>query len=225
MRLYYLTAEKWAKKVIEERRVKISLFEELNDPFELSPHVLPTQEHRRVAKVLREHLSKQRGVICFSTQWHSPVMWAHYGDKHYGMCLGFDVPDELAMRVSYKTKRLSFDVDLTARNAGVTPEMVKAMLLTKFEAWRYEREYRVMADLQDRDEDGRYYAKFGEQMTLREAIIGARCETSQQYVATWVGNLESEVKIRKARLAFKDFKIVDQRELPVLLAGKSLNGG
>jgi hypothetical protein len=38
MRLYYLTAEGWARKVLEERRVKISLFGELNDPFELLPH-------------------------------------------------------------------------------------------------------------------------------------------------------------------------------------------
>ncbi|WP_112178120.1 hypothetical protein [Paraburkholderia unamae] len=51
MQLYYLTAEKWAKKSIAERRLKISLFGELNDPFELLPHVLPSREHRQVARV------------------------------------------------------------------------------------------------------------------------------------------------------------------------------
>src|SRR5579864_9765509 len=49
MRLYYLTAERCARKVIEERRLKISLFGELNDPFELLPRVLPTRDHRRIA--------------------------------------------------------------------------------------------------------------------------------------------------------------------------------
>jgi hypothetical protein len=58
MRIYYLTAEKWAKKIIDERRMKISLFEELNDPFELLPGVPPSQQHRRVAQVLRQHLSE-----------------------------------------------------------------------------------------------------------------------------------------------------------------------
>ncbi|WP_261528021.1 hypothetical protein [Burkholderia multivorans] len=62
MRLYYLTAAQWAEKTIKERRIKISLFNELNDPFELLPHILPSREHRQVAQVLREHLSKERGA-------------------------------------------------------------------------------------------------------------------------------------------------------------------
>ncbi|MBN3816748.1 DUF2971 domain-containing protein [Paraburkholderia sp. Se-20369] len=220
MRLYYLTAEKWAKKIIEERRMKISLFEELNDPFELLPHILSTQQHRKVAEVLRQHLSKQHGVICFSTHWRSPVMWAHYGNKHYGMCLGFDVPGELAMKISYEPNRLDFDIDLTAHDAGVTPEMVRAMLLTKFDAWRYEGEYRVMADLQDREQDGHYYADLGDHLALREVIIGARCEASQEQVASWIGDIGHDVEIRKARLAFKEFKIVEQRNRPVLVTGR-----
>jgi len=88
-------------------------------------------------------------------------MWAHYGDKHNGVCLRFDVPDELVMQVSYEPSRLKFDIDPSKHNAGVTPEMVKSILLTKFEAWRYENEYRVMSDLKTKDEDGRYYADFG----------------------------------------------------------------
>lgn len=221
MRLYYLTAERWAKKSIAERRLKISLFEEFNDPFELLPHVLPSREHRTVAEVLRNHLSKQRGVICFSTDWENPLMWAHYGEKHYGMCLGFDIPDELAMRVSYEPNRLDFNIDLSAPNAGVTPEIVKAMLLTKFEAWRYENEYRVMAELEDKDKDGRYYADFGESLMLREVIIGVRCETSQLEVAKWIGELGHDVEIRKARLAFKQFKITEQLKQAVFIAGHS----
>ncbi|MFP3549771.1 hypothetical protein SB861_03515 [Paraburkholderia sp. SIMBA_049] len=60
MRLYFLTAKEWAEKVILERRLKISLFKDLNDPFELLPHILPTKDHRRIAKILREHFSIQR---------------------------------------------------------------------------------------------------------------------------------------------------------------------
>lgn len=220
MRLYYLTAEEWAEKSIKERRLKISLFQDLNDPFELLPHTLPSREHRQVAEVLRNHLSRQRGVICFSTDWQNPVMWAHYGAKHYGICLGFDIPDELAMRVSYEPNRLDdFNIDLSAPHAGVTPDMVKAMLLTKFEAWRYENEYRVMAELEEVDADGKYYADFGEALMLREVVIGVRCETTQQQVAEWIGDLGNEVEIRKARLAFKQFKIVEQLKQPVLVAG------
>ncbi|MCX4175650.1 MULTISPECIES: DUF2971 domain-containing protein [Paraburkholderia] len=199
--------------------MKISLFDDLNDPFELLPHVLPSRKHRIVADVLREHLSKQRGVICFSTDWSSPVMWAHYGEKHYGLCLGFDVPDDLVMRVSYEPTRLKFDIDPSKHNAGVTPEMIKAMLLTKFEAWRYENEHRVMSDLTDRGKDGLYYSDFGPSLMLREVIIGVRCTATQQEVATWVGAMGHGVEIRKARLAFNDFRIVEQKRKRVVIAG------
>jgi len=219
MRLYYLTAEQWAKKVIQERRVKISLFDELNDPFELLSHHLPTRDHRRVAKILREHLARQRGVICFSTNWANPVMWSHYGHKHYGMCLGFDVPDELAMQINYEPERLSFDIDLSESNGGLSADTVKNMLLTKFEAWRYESEYRVMAELKEQDADGHYYVDFSETLTLREIIIGVRCETPQQEIASWIGEIGHDVEIRKARLAFKQFKVVEQRMQPTILAG------
>ncbi|RAR48277.1 hypothetical protein C7401_15229 [Paraburkholderia unamae] len=149
-------------------------------------------------------------------------MWAHYGAKHYGVCLGFDIPDKLAMRVSYEPNRLEFDIDLSAHNAGVGPDMVKAMLLTKFDAWRYENEYRVIAELKDQDTDGHFYADFGEHMMLREVVIGVRCDTSQREVAEWIGNLGHDVEIRKARLAFKQFKITEQLQKPALVAGHSV---
>jgi hypothetical protein len=160
--------------------MKLSRFSELNDPFELTPHALRTPEDRAANKILRELFSEKRGVICFSTDWHNPVMWAHYGDKHYDMCLGFDVPDTLALKVSYKPTRLKFDVELSALNAGLNIKKIEAMLLTKLEARRYEKERRVMADLQDKDAmTGLYFTDFGEQLMLREVIIGVRCETSQ----------------------------------------------
>ncbi|OXC76680.1 hypothetical protein BSU04_20540 [Caballeronia sordidicola] len=42
-------------------------------------------------------------------------------------------------------------------------------------------------------------------------IIGARCTTTQQEVTTWVGATNHGVGIHKTRLAFNDFKIVEQR--------------
>jgi hypothetical protein len=63
MRLYYLTAQKWAKKIVEERRIKVSLLDDLNDPFELLPHVLPSAKHRIVVDILRQHLPRQPRLL------------------------------------------------------------------------------------------------------------------------------------------------------------------
>ena len=219
MRLYYLTAEIWAEKVVRERRLKISLFDELNDPFELLAHHLPTRDHRRVASILRQHFASQRGVICFSDSWKNPVMWAHYGRKHYGVCLGFDVSDKLVSPISYEPERLTFDIDLTDPRAGLSAETVKKMLLTKFDAWRYENEYRVMAELREQEPDGNYYANFDETLKLREVILGVRCELTTGDVASWIGGLSNPVEIKKARLAFQKFEVVEQLAQPVVVAG------
>jgi hypothetical protein len=40
-------------------------------------------------------------MLCFSRDWHNPVQWSHYADKHRGICLGFDVPDSLLVPVQY----------------------------------------------------------------------------------------------------------------------------
>jgi hypothetical protein len=127
----------------------------------------------------------------------------------------------------YDPKRLKFDLDTSKVNAGITPGIVKAMLLTKFEAWRYEGEFRVMADLKEQEKDGHYYyyyADFGETLLLREVIIGVRCETSQQEVASWIGAIGHAIEMRKARLAFNDFKVLEQKMQPVILAGKTDQG-
>ncbi|CAJ0734836.1 hypothetical protein R16034_00019 [Ralstonia edaphis] len=147
-------------------------------------------------------------------------MWAHYGSKHHGICLGFDVSDELAMQVSYEPERLRMDIDLTRPHAGLSRETIQRMLLTKFDAWRYENEYRVMAELKDQDANGLYYTDFSESLKLREVILGVRCKITQEEVASWVGDLGNPVEIRKARLAFKKFEVVEQHNQPVMLAGK-----
>ncbi|NUX99788.1 hypothetical protein [Paraburkholderia youngii] len=69
------------------------------------------------------------------------------------------------------------------------------MLLTKFETWRYENEYRVMGELRDQDTDGHYYVDFGKDLMLREVVIGVRNETSQREVAEWIGDLGHDVAI------------------------------
>jgi hypothetical protein len=61
-------------------------------------------------------------------------------------------------------------------------------------------------------------------LLLREVIIGVRCETSQQEVALWIGAIGHAIEIRKARLAFNDFKLVEQKMPPVILTGKTDQG-
>src|ERR1700733_11908915 len=91
MRLYYMTTSVWGPTILRDRRLKISTISELNDPFELLGASLGEKEMRHAMKILYEHWSGALGLVCLTDNWNSPVMWAHYAERHYGLCIGFDV--------------------------------------------------------------------------------------------------------------------------------------
>ena len=67
-------------------------------------------------------------MLCFSFKWSNPVLWAHYADKHKGICLGFDVPDDNVQRVKYVDTRLPFP---TKSNEQIGRDWI----FTKFSGW------------------------------------------------------------------------------------------
>jgi hypothetical protein len=71
-------------------------------------------------------------------------MWAHYAQKHQGVCLEFSVANELfcsAFPVQYALTYPRFSM---TDHAG--PEQQIAPLLSKSSAWNYEDEFRLISD-------------------------------------------------------------------------------
>lgn len=205
MKIYKFLDARYGLKSILERRLKISRLHELNDPFELIPYDLSNQKHRWAMHAMREYLTKIHGMLCFSGDWRDPVLWAHYADKHYGLCIEFDVPDDDGekpfKRVQYVSTRLPFPQSLTE-------EHTKAMLFTKFSSWQYEQEVRAFSELKDKESDGLYYADFSEMLRPTMVIAGARCTLSRSEIVNALGNLESTVELIKARAGFTKFEVV-----------------
>lgn len=217
MRLYYMTGARWGASDLQNNHLKVSLFEETNDPFELLSANLGEKDARRYYKVLQREMSKRWGLLCFSDTWQNPLMWAHYADKHRGLCLGFDVKE--ARKVVYKPDRLIHAIDRTRSGVESNIELIDAALTTKFADWSYEREWRAFGNLADlKEPDGNHYVSFGEWIILREVIIGARCTLSQAAVAKLIGRIDSSVTIIKARPGFTKFEVVrDQSVTPKVL--------
>ena len=109
MRVYNLMKDKWARKALRNRRLKLSLFEDMNDPFELFPVSFKKEEDRQMFTQLREVINTDVGVLCFSRTWSNPVLWSHYGERHKGICLGFVVPDECINKINYVEKRIELE--------------------------------------------------------------------------------------------------------------------
>ena len=177
-RLYYFTGKHWGLKCLWEKRLKVTRYQELNDPFELAPFELPDARARQFwADQVDRVLTGDQGLLCFSDDWRSPLMWSTYAEKHGGLCLGFDVATDFAMPVEYIEKPLAGMAALRKQLRRSGPEVIEAALRFKQSAWSHEREWRLRVELGEAT-DGLYFKKFDDDLHLRQVIIGAQCTLS-----------------------------------------------
>lgn len=204
MRLYYFTNSNYGLKSIRERRLKISRIEELNDPFEFLGIDLSDPDIRVKVGQMKSRIAENRGLICLSKSWRSPLMWGHYASKHTGLCLGFDVASELVAQVKYSRRRLS-------KNSHIDEVLAQRLLTTKFSQWSYEKEYRLFVSLEESEED-LYYMNFSHDLSLKQVIVGPRSGVSRRELSLALGPLDESVSCFKARAAFREFKVVMNRD-------------
>ena len=210
-RVFHFLSEQWGLDDLRKRRLKISTLPELNDPFEFLAVSLSNPAIRKAFRVMKAELSKTRGLLCFSRDWHNPVQWSHYADKHRGVCLGFDVPDEAIGPVSYSGKRLEAKIEELTAPRLLDEQKAVSLLFTKYSHWHYENEVRALVTLEDCDPQTHlYFAKFSDRLRLREVIVGVASTTTRAAISDALGSLAPTVAARKARLAFGSFRVVRQ---------------
>lgn len=210
MRAYYLTTSTYAISNLALRRIKISRFQDLNDPFELLAVNLADKETRKKFKKMKDDINSKSGLICFSKNWKNPLLWGHYAEKHTGMALGFDIPDELLLPVIYARKliKVTFDPQTGKPSKGVTDKLIR----TKFKDWKYENEVRLFVGLdEDRKESGIFFEPFTTNIQLREVVIGPKCELSISAIRELVKNFSPKVEVIKSRIAFTRFEVLENK--------------
>jgi hypothetical protein len=183
MRLFHFVNEEFGLEDVRRRRLKIATLNELNDPFEFYGINLSDEQVRRAFRRMKDQLSANRGLLCFSRDWHNPVQWSHYADKHRGLCLGFDIPDEHLGRVTYSRKRLNVGIERLVAFREEDTETLQQFLFTKYTHWRYENEVRSFVTLEKKDaEKNMYFADFSENLQLVEVIVGAESKLPRETV-------------------------------------------
>ena len=154
----------------------------------------------------KEKIGKDNGLICFSRNWSSPLLWGHYAEKHQGLCLAFQVNSKNSFfhRVEYVEQRLP-------KPATLSEEFIRKLLYTKFKQWAYEEEVRAYAKLNE-ERDGHYYYEFSDTLKLKKVIIGSESDLKVSDISQALGDLKSHVEILRARPAFREFKVVKNQE-------------
>jgi hypothetical protein len=151
-------------------------------------------------------------MICFSGSWGNPLLWGHYADKHSGMALGFDIPDEYLSPVRYTTQRAKVEFDQKARKIVNGPRLMDKLLRTKFTDWEYEDERRMFVDLATTLQEGEnHFVEFSKDLVLREVILGLKCDLPASRVRQLLKDVPNPVKVLKAGMALRAFKIIEDR--------------
>jgi hypothetical protein len=86
-----------------------------------------------------------KGVLCLSQEPNNILLWSHYSDSHYGVCLKFDILEDLdffsiPLKVDYDD---NYPIYNHMTNSGAVVQM---MIKTKFKHWDYEEEIRIFKD-------------------------------------------------------------------------------
>jgi hypothetical protein len=213
VRVYHFLNEEFGLLAVKNRRLKISRFNSLNDPFEMAAPAGATQAERNAYREALAKFNNDHGLLCFSKSWHNPLLWSHYADRHKGICLGFDISDQIGRKVKYTSKRVQCDWTRFGKDKQYGSSIMLDVYSTKYTHWKYENEVRYMMDLDhDCEQDSLYFMDYTNEIVLKEVILGNNCSASRAQLLTALGSLVSSVKCRKARLAFESFKIVEQKD-------------
>lgn len=203
---YHLTSAAHAISAIALGRLKVARLSDLNDPFESMGVMWRELPKRKTLQKRKTEYDQHTGLLCFSRDWTNPVLWSHYGDKHRGICLGFDLLESEAKPVKYQEERLLDDPP-----AGSSLE--EQILLTKFKDWCYESELRLFVPLHGTIEEGSlHFRPFDGSLILAEVILGDQCSVSLDMVRTLVAAGQPSAVTYRARLAGKSYNVVPDGE-------------
>ncbi|MFN0104886.1 MAG: DUF2971 domain-containing protein [Bryobacteraceae bacterium] len=175
-RVYKFTSAKHGISNLQEKRLKLSTIDDLNDPFDLCPLDTRDPMIEQAANSVVTAFRARFAILCFSRNWDNLLLWSHYGGAHTGVCLGFDIPDGSAGE-NYDTDVL-YQANLLQirRQEDVNFDLASRLHRTKHESWSYEQEVRMFVGMSDPpDAKGLHWIGFGPDLLLREIIVGAQC--------------------------------------------------
>lgn len=209
MRVFHLTTSQFGLSNIALRRLKIARFNDLNDPFELLAVDVASFDLRVGISAKKQQIDSQEGLLCFSPTWRNPLLWSHYAEKHRGIAMGFDVPDERPQRVRYIAGMHKINVTAKSTEQKTIDQLLDRLRYTKFDGWAYENELRQFVSLEgSHSQSGLYFVPFSNELILREVILGPRCDIPIALVRILVQAFKGKVHVTQSRLAFKKFAVV-----------------
>jgi Protein of unknown function (DUF2971) len=162
----------------------------------------PIEFRKLVNEAAREAFSKH-GVSCYAPTCDNLLMWSHYSNSHRGLCLKFDITEDLKpfsplFEVEYQEKYPVLNHIKNHYGAVVTK-----LLTTKGSQWEYEHEWRVVKMGETGNHGFAHHA-------LKEIIFGANANPKfiDEIVGLVEANRKYDVAFTKAHVSKTEFKLI-----------------
>jgi hypothetical protein len=135
---------------------------------------------------IRKNINENIGILSLSKINDNILMWSHYSDSHMGFVVGFDESHEFFRKQLYDRPDSGVLKDVIYSNEPIVVQLEnislpEELLYTKKTDWQYEREIRIVRELQFADKKDLpkniYLFKIPEN-AIKEVIFGAKCESS-----------------------------------------------
>lgn len=171
---HYTSADKAILEILPKKRLKFNELKNSNDPWEykkniyvqLTENMLDVRDAFIKRDKLNTYINNIRSISFtndFRTEkrrcFCNPLMWAHYGDNHKGVCLVFDRNKLIELlkisrngvylkqpkRIKYSSKE--FDNYTISKNENIQEfirKNSKDLIFTKKKDWIYEKEFRLV---------------------------------------------------------------------------------
>lgn len=211
VRAFHFVNSIYALATLRTGQIKVSRFNDLNDPFELYAQNLSIQSHRERFRCFKHWADERFGLLCFSHGWRNPLLWSHYAEKHRGVALEFILDEDIVSEISYSPNRLRIDIERRISEGSFTEDDAYRLATTKSKHWKYEEELRVFVNLaQCHYRKGLYFERLGKSMHITRIILGPLCTLSFSEIEEALMPGE-QIGLVQTRLAFTSFSVVRNR--------------
>lgn len=157
-------------------------------------------------------INDKYGITCFSEVPNNLLMWAHYGQSHSGLVLGVNarhssftsLGDLITVKYSASRPKLS--------SLKRESELLK-VLSVKSQDWSYEKEWRLVALLDDCILSGELFLKTIDPDSIVQVILGAN---ASDYLTTRIESWQRKhpnVELLRYRLDSYNFQLYPDKNL------------
>jgi len=145
------------------------------------------------------------GILSMSAIRDNLLMWSHYANKHQGVCVGFKVvPIDPFFGNCYPVIYREEYPETAISDSEI--EITNTAFLTKSSDWAYEREYRIIENI-----NGPGLYKFPSHL-LSEIIIGCQAPIElREKVIGMARNHPTKPQVFQAEIAPREFRLLSKK--------------